>query len=77
MHNRSAMAVIGAGPAGWLQLGEGRGSRKVMLIDRDRSRGYLQQCIHNGFGHICLRRAHWPEYAYKFIQENSSGVEFF
>ncbi|RDY25449.1 FAD-dependent oxidoreductase, partial [Romboutsia weinsteinii] len=65
------VVVIGGGPAGLGAAVEAKknGSKKVLIIERDRELGgILNQCIHNGFGlHVFKEELTGPEYAGKFI----------
>ena len=66
------LAIIGGGPAGLAAAVSAwnEGVRNIVIIERDDvTGGFLNQCIHNGFGlHYFKEELTGPEYAGRFEQ---------
>jgi len=74
------VVIIGGGAAGLAAaLGAwDNGSRKVLILERDRELGgILPQCVHEGFGlHYFRTELTGPEYIHRFIKKiSATGIE--
>lgn len=70
---KTAIAIIGGGPAGLAAAIAARkaGIQDILILERDNKLGgILNQCIHNGFGlHTFKEELTGPEYAARYIEQ--------
>ena len=77
---KHSLVIIGGGPAGMAAAIEARksGIRDIVIYERDKLGGILNQCIHNGFGlHTFKEELTGPEYAARFFEQvDELGIPF-